>query len=105
MILPWKNFIDLADRHFRSFVLQDDWTESEYNQFQFLYNLELPLIGKPFQGYIDSILDERRDKEYFQNHGMDYSDIHDPRNMPSSRSVSYGKAFNWASDNFKRLYR
>lgn len=104
MILPWKNYFDLADRHFRSFVLQDDWTEEEYNTFKFLYNLNIPVIGQPFHGYIDEILDERRDKEYFQAHNMDYGDIHDPRRMPSARSSFAAGAFNWASRNLNRLY-
>lgn len=85
-----------------------EWLYGEYDKdkletFQTLYH-----IG-PVRDYFDYLLDKRADQEYMSRNQLDYSDIHDPRKLKSTRSnidgVIASRGFNFVSGNIKRLYR
>lgn len=81
--------------------LYGPWNENKYNAYVTLSRLYF------FGDYMDYLLDVRRDKEYLDRHGMDYSDIHDPRKLHESSSggnLSMG-TLNFVSRNVSRLYR
>lgn len=81
--------------------LYGEWDEDKLRQYEFLHHF--PFIGD----YMDYLLDIRADREYLERHGMDYSDIHDPRKLreTSSGSRLAGNVLNFVSSNVTRLYK
>ena len=80
--------------------LYGDWDEDKLHKFEALYRI--PVIGD----YMDYLLDIRSDDEYLQRYGMDYSDIHDPRDLHQSNSGSriVQSAYRMISRNIDLLY-
>lgn len=77
------------------------WTSFDQTVFDFLYG------GVPgMKQSLDTALDERRRQEYFNAHKMDYSDVHDPRNLPGAGNLGQlaSWALNYTSHNLDRLY-
>lgn len=85
----------------KEWLYEDNYDWQKLKEFELLHNV--PVVGD----YMDYLLDLRAAEEYLDRYGMDPSDIHDPRKLPS---VSSGSSFmrsglNFVSDNVKRLYR
>lgn len=89
------------DNALSRWLYADDWTKEKYDTYLALDSIY------PVHLYMDYLLDKRRTGEYLYRYGMDYSDIHDPRNVPLSGSAralgSYG--ISMVSRNVSRLYR
>lgn len=81
--------------------LYGEWNEDKLHTFQALYSL--PVVHQ----YFDYLLDIRSDNEYLRRYGMDYSDIHDPRKLNSTRSASAlaSRTFEMVSSNINDLYQ
>lgn len=81
--------------------LYGEWTEEKYNVYLGLRNIPV------FSNYMDYLLDKRRSDEYLNRHGMDYSNIHDPRKLfqTNSGTALIGGSLNFVSRNVTRLYR
>lgn len=82
--------------------LYGKFSEQKYNQY--LINRSfIPLYSE----YADMKYAQRSTKEYLHRHGMDYSDIHNPNNLPSTfATTNFSRsAYNYVSHNIKRLYK
>lgn len=81
--------------------LYGDWSEEKYNQYLALNSVY------PIHLYMDYLLDRRSTGEYLNRYGLDYTDIHDPRKLASTRSgTAIGSyALNMVSKNVGKLYR
>lgn len=95
-----KHFVENGQRYFDGWIT-GPYTEQKYYEFSMLHSL--PYVGD----YMDYVLDKRQTEEYFDRYGMDYTNIHDPRKVPSFGSTTrlYGNAYNFVSKNLNRLYR
>lgn len=85
---------------FADWLVDDDWNADKYQQFTLLY-------ATPLHYYMDAVLDNRRGQEYLNRYGMDYSNIHDPRRLSGTSSVSgfLGSGYRMISKNIEKLYR
>lgn len=85
--------------------LYGSWSKGDQAAFDDLYNFN---IGgwSPFRNEFDKILNEKNRSTYFNNTGLTYADIFDPRKAVGS-VISSGGVSNFLriSDNVKRLYR
>lgn len=99
-MLMQKHFLENGQKYFDGWIT-GPYNEQKYDEFAFLHSL--PYVGD----YMDYVLDKRKTEEYFNRYNMDYSDIHDPRKVPSFASTTrlYGDGIRFVSDNVKKLYR
>lgn len=90
----WSAFTDTEN------WLYGSWDEQKYHVYMGLRNVPY------FNDYMDYLLDSRADKEYLNRHGLDYTDIHDPRKLHATMSGgrAVGGALNFVSRNVVRLY-
>lgn len=107
-LLPFQSLDDLQDMFFHNLNnnpfsewLYGGWNERKWQQYAILH--AIPGVSD----YMDYLLDYRSDKEYFNRYGMDYSNIHDPRKLSATSSLSgtVRTGFNFVSKNVTKLYR
>lgn len=81
--------------------LDGNWTKEDQERFERMYSI------KGYKEYLDYLLDKEQRERIFNLYGIQYSDIRDPRNVKGAASTSrmYTAAYNFVSDNVKRLYR
>lgn len=102
-------WVDLYDAMFegrplkdqlKDWLYEDNWSKEKYDEYLTLNTV--PIVSD----YMDYLLDARRSDEYLRRYGMDYTDIHDPSKLPTSRSATTvnRSALNFVSKNISRLY-
>lgn len=84
--------------------LYGEWSEDKYNTYLVMDSI------KPLHYWMDYLLSKREAGEYLDRYGMDYSDIHDPRKLSTTRSASAAGSYvtgrlNFFSKNIGKLYR
>lgn len=82
--------------------LYGSWNKEKYDVYTVLDNL--PVVSD----YMDALLARRTTQEYLDRYGLDYTDIHDPRKLPSGKSSLGGAGVNalqFVSKNVEKLYR
>lgn len=96
-----ENYIETGSKDYSlSEWLYGDWDKQKYQRY-------LKMDSVPYlHQRMDYLLSLRSDQEYLSANGMSYSDIHDPRKLPShNAAVSYyGSILNFVSSNINRLY-
>lgn len=80
---------------------EGQWTQEDQDRFDMYYAME------PFKSYFDWVLDKQIREKVFNLYGIDYSDIHDPRNVigAGNSGRALHNSLNFVSDNVRRLYK
>lgn len=90
-------------------LTETDWygnyDREKYEAYRFYHNglgnvLTLGYSSK----FIDAQIAETESKLYLDSHGMDYSHIVNPGNLPNANSDVVGDTLNFVSSNILRLY-
>lgn len=98
----WNPFDwDLYSNPYQEWLYEDNWDRKKYRTFSLLD--ALPVV----RDYNSMLLAYRQGEEYLNRYGLDYSDIHNPRNLHGSNESSafLRSSLNYVSKNIGKLYQ
>lgn len=105
MANPYYAWITLVNHFSKS----EEWTPTQTEVFDTLYNTNIPIVGNPWKGAADTYYGGRKADEYRERHGIEGGG-HDPRILADMSGsiinvLSGGsRGLNYVSRNLDMLY-
>lgn len=94
---------NMVTQHFSK---SEEWTDTQTDVFDVLYNAYIPVLGNPWKTAADIYYGGRKADEYRDRHGIEGGG-HDPRilaSMSGSSTGMFSGGLNFVSKNLEMLY-